>query len=59
MKMLFRILVVVSAVLPPLINAQELLHDSGISGQPLEVVHLYNDQWPTGTSILDETTAQL
>lgn len=29
-------------------KAQDLIFDSGRSGPSLEVVHLYNDQWPTG-----------
>jgi hypothetical protein len=28
--------------------AQDLVQDPGVAGPPLEVVHLYNDQWPTG-----------
>ncbi|KAG7048124.1 major royal jelly protein [Colletotrichum scovillei] len=32
-------------------RAQNLIFDSGRSGPSLEVVHLYNDQWPTGVAV--------
>ncbi|EXF81967.1 major royal jelly protein [Colletotrichum fioriniae PJ7] len=32
-------------------KAQDLIFDSGRSGPSLEVVHLYNDQWPTGIAV--------
>jgi hypothetical protein len=44
------IVLVVSALLPALSGAQQLLRDPGIAGPPLELVHLFNDQWPTGTT---------
>ncbi|KAK1621549.1 major royal jelly protein-domain-containing protein [Colletotrichum phormii] len=31
-------------------KAQNLIFDSGRSGPSLEVMHLYHDQWPTGTN---------
>ncbi|TDZ18077.1 hypothetical protein Cob_v009082 [Colletotrichum orbiculare MAFF 240422] len=31
--------------------SQDLISDSGRSGPPLELVHLYNDQWPTGIAV--------
>ncbi|KAF1959568.1 MRJP-domain-containing protein [Byssothecium circinans] len=31
--------------------AQSILSDPGVSGPPLEIVHLYNDQWPTGITV--------
>ncbi|TEA14123.1 Fumarylacetoacetase [Colletotrichum sidae] len=31
--------------------SQELISDSGRSGPPLELVHLYDDQWPTGIAV--------
>lgn len=34
-----------------LTRAQDLVSDSGRSGPELEVVHLYNDQWPTGIAV--------
>jgi hypothetical protein len=40
---------IVLALFPALLSAQQLLRDPGIAGPPLEIVHLYNDQWPTGT----------
>lgn len=40
---------VASVLLPSLSVAQQLLSDPGIGGAPLEIVHLYYDQWPTGT----------
>jgi hypothetical protein len=30
-------------------NAQELIRDPGVYGPALEVVHLYYDEFPTGT----------
>jgi hypothetical protein len=44
-----KILFVASALLPALSGAQQLLRDPGVAGPPLELVHVYNDQWPTGT----------
>lgn len=38
-------------IFPALLSAQQLLRDPGLAGPPLEIVHLYNDQWPTGTSL--------
>ena len=38
-----------SALLPALSIAQQLRSDPGVAGPPLELVHLYNNQWPTGT----------
>ncbi|KAK1474697.1 major royal jelly protein [Colletotrichum cuscutae] len=32
-------------------RAQNRIFDSGRSGPSLEVVHLYNDQWPTGVAV--------
>lgn len=29
----------------------QLISDPGVAGPPVEVVHLYNDQWPTGITI--------
>jgi hypothetical protein len=46
------VIFVASALLPALSGAQQLLRDPGIAGPPLELVHLYNDQWPTGTLLL-------
>jgi sugar lactone lactonase YvrE len=43
-----KLIVAASALLPVLSHAQ-LISDPGIKGPPLELVHLYNDQWPTGT----------
>ena len=34
-----------------LTGAQDLLSDPGRSGPELELVHLYNDQWPTGIAV--------
>lgn len=45
-----RLLLAASALLPTF-SAQHLIQDPGVAGPPLELVHLYNDQWPTGTSI--------
>tara|TARA_R110002003_G_scaffold44_7_gene3251 strand:- start:9744 stop:10937 length:1194 start_codon:yes stop_codon:yes gene_type:complete len=41
-----------STLLAVLSSAQQLLRDPGVAGPPLEIVHLYNDQWPTGTFFL-------
>ncbi|PVH95943.1 major royal jelly protein [Periconia macrospinosa] len=32
-------------------EAQELLADTGVAGPPLEVVHYYYGQWPTGVGV--------
>lgn len=37
-------------LLPALSHAQQIARDPGIGGTPLEIVHLYNDQWPTGNA---------
>ncbi|KAE8860369.1 hypothetical protein PTNB73_07979 [Pyrenophora teres f. teres] len=37
-----------SALLPALSAAQQLRSDPGVAGPPLELVHFYNNQWPTG-----------
>jgi len=42
-----RLLLAASALLPAL-PAQHLIRDPGVAGPHLELVHLYNDQWPTG-----------
>ena len=46
--MLPTVLLGVSALLLALSSAQ-LISDPGVLGGPLEVVHLYHDQWPSGT----------
>ncbi|KAH3907559.1 hypothetical protein HBI56_159880 [Parastagonospora nodorum] len=45
-----RLLLAASALLPAL-SAQHLIRDPGVAGPPLELVHLYNDQWPTGITV--------
>ncbi|KAH6872364.1 major royal jelly protein-domain-containing protein [Alternaria rosae] len=40
-----------SALLPGLSSAQRIRSDPGVAGPPLEIVHLYNDQWPTGITV--------
>lgn len=37
------------ATLAFLVSAQQLLSDPGTSGPQVEVVHLYYDEWPTGS----------
>jgi len=49
-EMYSRLALAASALLPALSTAQQILRDPGVAGPPLEIVHLYNDQWPTGTS---------
>jgi hypothetical protein len=29
-------------------SSAQVISDPGVSGPPLEIIHLYNDQWPTG-----------
>ncbi len=29
-------------------SAQNVRRDPGVFGPPLEIVHLFNDEWPTG-----------
>jgi hypothetical protein len=48
-KMYSGLIVATSALLSTLSHAQQLISDPGVKGPPLELVHLYNDQWPTGT----------
>lgn len=47
--MFLNFLLAASAVFPALASAQ-VITDPGAAGGPLEVVHLYYDQWPTGTT---------
>ncbi|KAG9379593.1 major royal jelly protein [Pyrenophora tritici-repentis] len=42
---------VLSALLPALSATQQLRSDPGVAGPPLELVHLYNNQWPTGITV--------
>ncbi|KAF1947970.1 major royal jelly protein [Clathrospora elynae] len=44
-------LLTLSALLPALSSAQQISSDPGVAGPPLEIVHLYNDQWPTGITV--------
>ncbi|KAF1837304.1 major royal jelly protein [Decorospora gaudefroyi] len=37
--------------LAALSSAQQIRSDPGVAGPPLEIVHLYNDQWPTGITV--------
>ncbi|KAH7064825.1 major royal jelly protein [Macrophomina phaseolina] len=39
------------ACLASLSSAQEVATDPGTAGPPLEIVHLYYDQWPTGIAV--------
>ncbi|KAL1594163.1 hypothetical protein SLS59_008998 [Nothophoma quercina] len=48
--MLSKVLLAASALLPALSGAQ-VVSDPGAAGGPLEVVHLYYDQWPTGITV--------
>ena len=32
--------------------SQQIASDSGVSGPPLELVHVYNDEFPTGQLFL-------
>jgi hypothetical protein len=51
--MVSKLLLIASALLPALstaANEYKVISDPGTAGGPLELVHLYNDQWPTGTS---------
>lgn len=49
---MYRLIVLsVFPVFPVLLGAQQLLRDPGTAGPPLELVHLYNDQWPTGITV--------
>ncbi|KAF2191112.1 major royal jelly protein [Zopfia rhizophila CBS 207.26] len=34
-----------------LVSTSEVITDRGVAGPPLELVHLYNDQWPTGITV--------
>lgn len=45
-----------STLLPVLSSAQRIRSDPGIAGPPLEIVHLYNDQWPTGNFLPEHLT---
>ncbi|UPX14159.1 uncharacterized protein EKO05_0004649 [Ascochyta rabiei] len=48
--MLPKFLLTASALLPALLSAQ-VISDPGAAGGPLEIVHLYYDQWPTGITV--------
>lgn len=39
------------ALLVPALSSAQIIKDPGVYGPPLEVVHLYNDQWPTGSAV--------
>lgn len=47
----FRLAAFTALVGLQLTRAQDLISDSGRSGPELELVHLYNDQWPTGIAV--------
>jgi hypothetical protein len=36
--------------------AQNFITDPGVAGSPLEVVHAYYDQWPTGIDLAARLT---
>lgn len=40
-----------AAALFPLLGFGQLITDPGRAGPPLELVHLYYDQWPTGIAV--------
>jgi len=49
-----KLLLIASALLPALsiaANEYKVISDPGTAGGPLELVHLYNDQWPTGITV--------
>ena len=48
---LFALLVLCVLGVSETIADPELLADLGVGGPPLEIVHLFNDQWPTGTNL--------
>lgn len=50
--MLSPLVLTLSTLLPALSGAQRIRSDPGVAGPALEIVHLYNDQWPTGTNAL-------
>lgn len=47
----FRMAALTALVTLQAARAQELISDPGRSGPELELVHLYNDQWPTGIAV--------
>lgn len=44
-------LLAAASLLPLLGSAQQLIQDSGKAGPPIELVHLYYDEWPTGIAV--------
>lgn len=48
---MFSSLLILNALLPTLATTQQIRSDPGLAGPPLEIVHLYNDQWPTGITV--------
>ncbi|KAF2828346.1 major royal jelly protein [Ophiobolus disseminans] len=46
-----KLVLAASVLIPTFSSAQQLLRDPGVGGPPLEIVHLYNDQWPTGITV--------
>lgn len=45
-----RALTLASLAFTPLVSTQQL-RDSGVAGPALELVHLFNDEWPTGIAV--------
>ncbi|KAF2115756.1 major royal jelly protein [Lophiotrema nucula] len=41
----------IAAAFATLLSAQQLVTDSGTAGPPIELFHLYYDQWPTGITV--------
>ncbi|KAF2738097.1 major royal jelly protein [Polyplosphaeria fusca] len=38
-------------MLTALSRTQDIIEDSGVAGPPIELVHLYYDEWPTGITV--------
>ena len=52
---------ILTTLLVPALSSAQTIKDTSVYGPPLEVVHLYNDQWPTGLAnhVLLSSTARL
>ncbi|CAI6340234.1 unnamed protein product [Periconia digitata] len=47
----FLTLLIASLSIAGLSHAQDVISDTGLAGPEVEIVHRYNDQWPTGITV--------
>ncbi|KAH6704362.1 major royal jelly protein [Leptodontidium sp. MPI-SDFR-AT-0119] len=51
MKITQRAIAALACCISSAAEAQTILSDPGVTGPPLEIAHLYYDQWPTGITV--------